>query len=176
MLSRSTNDTYASTLKLWTGVEKTNKDFQGDNWAVEVKTTSTNNAQFITINGERQLDNSLVAHLFIYHLVLEVSKINGESLPMIVAEIKNLLSSNVPALCIFEEKLIEVKYIASHESLYAERFYKKRNEKCYKVLADFPRIMENDLRNGVSNIVYAISIGMCDEYLVSEGVLFNTIK
>lgn len=88
MLSRSTNDTYASTLKLWTGVEKTNKDFQGDNWAVEVKTTSTNNAQFITINGERQLDNSLVAHLFIYHLVLEVSKINGESLPMIVAEIK----------------------------------------------------------------------------------------
>lgn len=157
-------------------VEKTNKDFQGDNWAVEVKTTSTNNAQFITINGERQLDNSLVAHLFIYHLVLEVSKINGESLPMIVAEIKNLLSSNVPALCIFEEKLIEVKYIASHESLYAERFYKKRNEKCYKVLADFPRIMENDLRNGVSNVVYAISIGMCDEYLVSEGVLFNTIK
>ncbi|MFK1800498.1 PD-(D/E)XK motif protein [Bacteroides fragilis] len=95
---------------------------------------------------------------------------------MIVAEIKNLLSSNVPALCIFEEKLIEVKYIASHESLYAERFYKKRNEKCYKVLADFPRIMENDLRNGVSNVVYAISIGMCDEYLVSEGVLFNTIK
>lgn len=176
MLSRSTNDTYASTLKLWTGVEKTNKDFQGDNWAVEVKTTSTNNAQFITINGERQLDNSLVAHLFIYHLVLEVSKINGESLPMIVAEIKNLLSSNVPALCIFEEKLIEVKYIASHESLYAERFYKKRNKKCYKVLADFPRIMENDLRNGVSNVVYAISIGMCDEYLVSEGVLFNTIK
>ena len=36
--------------------------------------------------------------------------------------------------------------------------------------------MENDLRNGVSNVVYAISIGMCDEYLVSEGVLFNTIK
>jgi len=177
MLSRSTNDAYASTLKLWTGVEKTNKDFQGDNWAVEVKTTSsTNNAQFITINGERQLDNSLVAHLFIYHLVLEVSKINGESLPMIVAEIKNLLSSNVPALCIFEEKLIEAKYIANHESLYAEHFFKKRNEKYYKVLADFPRIMENDLRKGVSNVVYAISIGMCDEYLVSEGVLFNTIK
>lgn len=132
MLSRSTNDTYASTLKLWTGVEKTNKDFQGDNWAVEVKTTSTNNAQFITINGERQLDNSLVAHLFIYHLVLEVSKINGESLPMIVAEIKNLLSSNVPALCIFEEKLIEVKYIASHESLYAERFYKKGTKSAIK--------------------------------------------
>lgn len=176
MLSRSTNDAYASTLKLWTGVEKTNKDFQGDNWAVEVKTTSTNNAQFITINGERQLDNSLVAHLFIYHLVLEVSKINGESLPMIVAEIKNLLSSNVPALCIFEEKLIEAKYIANHESLYAEHFYKKRNEKYYKVLADFPRIMENDLRKGVSNVVYAISIGMCDEYLVSEGVLFNIFK
>lgn len=55
-------------------------------------------------------------------------------------------------------------------------FIKKGTKKCYKVLADFPRIMENDLRNGVSNVVYAISIGMCDEYLVSEGVLFNTIK
>ena len=55
-------------------------------------------------------------------------------------------------------------------------FYKKRSEKYYKVLADFPRIMENDLRNGVSNVVYVISIGMCDEHLVPEGVLFNTIK
>ena len=176
LLNRSSNDTYVSTLQLWTGVEKTNKDFQGDNWAVEVKTTSTNNAQFIIINGERQLDNSLVAHLFVYHLVLEVSKTNGESLPMIVSEIKVLLSGNVPALCIFEEKLIEAKYISCHESLYAERFYKKRSEKYYKVLADFPRIMENELRNGVSNVVYAISIGMCDEYLVPESVLFNTIK
>lgn len=176
LLNRSSNDTYVSTLQLWTGVEKTNKDFQGDNWAVEVKTTSTNNAQFITINGERQLDNSLVAHLFVYHLVLEVSKTNGESLPMIVSEIKALLSGNVPALCIFEEKLIEAKYISCHEFLYAERFYKKRSEKYYKVLADFPRIMENDLRNGVSNVVYVISIGMCDEHLVPEGVLFNTIK
>ena len=55
-------------------------------------------------------------------------------------------------------------------------FCKKRSEKYYKVLADFPRIMENELRNGVSNVVYAISIGMCDEYLVPESVLFNTIK
>ena len=141
LLNRSSNDTYVSTLQLWTGV-----------------------------------DNSLVAHLFVYHLVLEVSKTNGESLPMIVSEIKALLSGNVPALCIFEEKLIEAKYISCHESLYAERFYKKRSEKYYKVLADFPRIMENDLRNGVSNVVYVISIGMCDEYLVPEGVLFNTIK
>lgn len=176
MLLRASNDNYVSIIRNWTGVMKTNKDFQGNNWAVEVKTTSTNNAQTVTINGERQLDNSLVANLFVFHLVLEISKDNGESLPMIVADIKHILSNNVPASYSFEEKLFEAQYLDGHESLYAERFYKKRNEKNYKVLADFPRIMEHELRNGVSNVVYDISIGMCDEYLVSDSVLFNAIK
>lgn len=176
MLKHGENDTYASIIRNWTGVEKTNKDFQGNNWAVEVKTTSTNNAQTIIINGERQLDNTLVTNLFVYHLVLEISKDNGESLPMIVADIKHILINNVPALFSFEEKLFEAMYLASHESLYAERFYKIRNEKNYKVLANFPRIMEHELRSGVSNVVYTISIGMCDEYLISDSVLFNAIK
>ncbi len=176
LLNHNTNDAFASVIKEWTGVEKTSKDFQGNDWAVEVKTTSTNNTQCIMINGERQLDDSLVTHLFISHLVVEISKTNGENLPMIVADIKSVLSNNIPALCFFEEKLIEAKYLSCHESLYTERFYKKRSQKNYKVLANFPRIIESELRNGVSNVVYTISIGMCGEYLISEEVLFNTIR
>ena len=45
-----------SVLNTWVGVDKALRDFQDNSWAVEVKTTSTNNPQTVAINGERQLD------------------------------------------------------------------------------------------------------------------------
>jgi hypothetical protein len=41
-------------LHTWVGVDKALRDFQDNSWAVEVKTTSTNNPQKVTINSERQ--------------------------------------------------------------------------------------------------------------------------
>lgn len=73
------------------------RDFQGKDWAVEVKTTSTNNPQFLLINGERQLDDSMIDNLFLFHCSVEVSKSSGETLPERVKEIKDMLSSDLAA-------------------------------------------------------------------------------
>ena len=60
-------------IQYYTGVDKSLRDFQGSDWAVEVKTTSTNNPQELTINGERQLDDTMIDNLYLYHCSVEVS-------------------------------------------------------------------------------------------------------
>ncbi|MDR0941309.1 MAG: PD-(D/E)XK motif protein [Bacteroidales bacterium] len=163
-------------LHTWVGVDKALRDFQGGNWAVEVKTTSTNNPQKVMINGERQLDDSLLKDLFLFHFSVEVSNGNGQTLCQKIATIREMLESDTPALSLFNAKLFEAGYLDKHEVLYQDRFYKVRNENYYKIENEFPRIKENELRGGVSDVKYSIILAMCDEYLTSENQVFNTIK
>jgi hypothetical protein len=163
-------------LHTWVGVDKALRDFQGSSWAVEVKTTSTNNPQKVTINGERQLDEMLLENLFLFHFSVEVSNANGQTLCQKIAAIREMLDNDAPALSLFNTKLFEAGYLDKHEPFYQDRFYQPRHESYYKVESDFPRIKENELRGGVSDVKYSIILAMCDEYLATENQIFNTIK
>jgi len=163
-------------LHSWVGVDKALRDFQGNNWAVEVKTTSTNNPQKITINGERQLDETFLENLFLFHLSVEASNKNGKTLCQKVAEVRKLLESDALALSTFNAKLFEAGYSDKYEFLYQERCYQIRNENYYKIGSEFPRIKEEELRSGVSDVGYSIILAMCDKFLISENQVFNTIK
>lgn len=163
-------------LHAWVGVDKALRDFQSNNWAVEVKTTSTNNPQKAIINGERQLDDTLLENLFLFHLSVEVSNGNGQTLCQKIATIREVLKNDMPALSLFNTKLFEAGYLDKHELLYEDRFYQVRNENYYKIENEFPRIKENELRSGVSDVKYSIILAMCDEFLISENQVFNIIK
>lgn len=163
-------------LNSWVGVDAALRDFQCSSWAVEVKTTATNNPQKVTINGERQLDETLLEDLFLFHCSVEVSNGNGETLNQKIASVRLLLESNIPAMNLFNSKLFEVGYFDDHANKYEKRFYKIRSENYYKITDDFPRIKENDLRSGVSGVRYDIILAMCDEYLITENQLLNTIQ
>jgi hypothetical protein len=162
-------------LKYWVGPEFAVRDFQGENWAVEVKTTSSNNPQKIKINGERQLDENFLSNLFLCHCSVECSRNNGISLNKMIDEIRNRLSSNIVALNQFNTKLFEVGYLDEHAYKYKESCYKLRTLNLYHVKGDFPRIKESELRNGVFEVVYSITLSMCDEYLISENDLFSKL-
>lgn len=163
-------------LNSWVGVDAALRDFQRSTWAVEVKTTATNNPQRVTINGERQLDETLLENLFLFHCSVEVSNGNGETINKKVANIRSLLESNIPAMNLFNSKLFEVGYFDGHANKYENRFYKIRSENYYRITDDFPRIKENELRGGVSGVKYDIILAMCDEYLITENQLLNTIQ
>lgn len=163
-------------LHTWVGVDAGLRDFQGTNWAVEVKTSATNNPQSVQINGERQLDETLLDTLFLYHCSVEISKSNGQSLPQKIAKIREKLNNNTIALNNFNAKLFEVGYIDRQEHLYNDRCYQIRSESFYHIIDDFPRIKENELRKGVGGVKYSIVLQMCNEYLVSENQVLNIIK
>ena len=167
---------YIDTLKIWVGADKAMRDFQGKDWAVEAKTISINNADQITINGERQLDETLLDKLYLYHLSVEVSRMNGQTLNEKVDELRNLFSDDKAALNIFNAKLMEAGYFDHHRELYRERCYKIRKESIYVIDDSFPRIKESELRDGVSNTVYSINVSTCSEYMVSENTHFNSIE
>ncbi|MBK5719544.1 PD-(D/E)XK motif protein [Dysgonomonas sp. Marseille-P4677] len=170
------NTNLSKVLLTWVGGDKALRDFQGNNWAVEVKTTSTNNPQKVMINGERQLDETLFENLFLFHFSIEVSNGNGQTLSQKVAEIRKNLENDTPALSIFKVKLLEAGYLDKHEAIYQNRFYQARDENYYKIEADFPRIKEKELRKAVCDVKYSIILAMCDEYLISENQIFTAIK
>lgn len=167
---------YVDTLKIWVGADKAMRDFQGNGWAVEAKTISINNADQITINGERQLDETLLNKLYLYHLAVETSRMNGQTLNDKVEELRSLFSDDKAALNVFNAKLMEAGYFDHHRELYRERCYKIRKESIYVIDDSFPRIKESELRDGVSNTVYSINVSTCAEYMVSENTHFNSIE
>lgn len=167
--------TASKALDFWVGTDAALRDFQGSGWAVEVKTTASNNPQRVTINGERQLDESLLSELYVYHCSVEVSKHNGDSLPIKIDKLRNLLKDDAPALSTLNEKLILAGYFDEHADLYLHHCFKVRGESAYSISGDFPRIRENELRPGVCDVQYSIVLSMCDNYRVHEGDLFKAI-
>ncbi|OAV75595.1 hypothetical protein Barb7_00771 [Bacteroidales bacterium Barb7] len=52
-------------LNSWVGTDREVRDFQYNDWALEVKTTAGNNHQKVSISSERQLDETLLENLFL---------------------------------------------------------------------------------------------------------------
>ncbi|MCL1969703.1 MAG: PD-(D/E)XK motif protein [Bacteroidetes bacterium] len=163
-------------LNSWVGTDREVRDFQYNDWAVEVKTTAGNNHQKVSISNERQLDETLLGNLFLFHLSVEAANKNGESLNAKVNSIRETLQDNVSALNLFNNKLLEIGYFEKHIHLYEEKCYQVRDENYYKIDGDFPRIKEKEIRNGVGDVKYSIILSQCDEYLISENTVFEKIN
>lgn len=165
-----------SALNSWVGTDREIRDFQYNNWALEIKTTAGNNHQKVSVSSERQLDETLLENLFLFHLSVETARKNGNSLNEKVNAIRKTLQENVSALNNFNNKLIDAGYFERHSHLYEERCYRTRDENYYKIDGDFPRIKENEIRDGVGDVKYSIILSQCNEYLVSENTVFDKIK
>jgi hypothetical protein len=166
------SDTY-DIIDSWVGSDKAKQDFQGSNWALEVKTTSTVSPSLLKINGERQLDDSTVDTLYLFHLSVDVSHGNSNTLPDLVDEIKLLLQNDLGVQNIFGQKLMEAGYFDKDEPEYRHSCYAIRSQNYYHVEKDFPRIVENDLKDGVGNVTYLISIEHCKNYLVNSDSVYK---
>lgn len=166
----------AEAVGYWVGPDPALRDFQGDSWAVEVKTSAGSNPQGIIISSERQLDESLFDNLFLYHCSLEVSRNNGESLPQKIDRIRRYIASDPAAISSFNGKLAQAGYRPEQENQYASRMYKVRDEHIYKIEKDFPRIKENDLRGGVGETTYKIVLANCAEYAKPESFVFKALQ
>ncbi len=171
----SNSDDIFNCVNSWFGPSCAVQDFQFGNWAVEVKTTHGNNHQKLNISSERQLDNSLLSFLVLYHLSLDIRANHGESLNEIVNSVKTLVSSDANCLNAFNIKLFEVGYFDIHIHLYENTGYQVRDEAIYHVTGNFPRIMESSLAKGVGDVRYSVIVSDCTSYSLSKTDLFNRL-
>ena len=162
-------------LNTWTGPERAIQDFQYADWAVEVKTTHGKNHQKIQISSERQLDDDIVPHIFLYHLSLDIRSSKGETLNNLVESVIELLTVQTMATNLFKMKLIEAGYFEIHNPLYEEMGYTVRQENIYYVTGHFPRITERQIPIGVGDIRYSIVLTESESWRIDETELFNKI-
>lgn len=163
-------------IQSWLGTEKELRDFQSDDWGIEIKTTSGNNHQKVHISSERQLDTTNLNTLILYHLSLESQQNNGETLNQIVNSINKSLAPDVSAQLQFRSKLLQGGYFFHHASRYDIAGYQLRQELFYRVRDNFPRIEEADIRKGVGDVKYSIILSEQSEYLIPESFVFETIN
>ena len=156
----------------WVGNDAAVQDYQAGDWAIEVKTSTQTTHERLIINGELQLDESPLDRLFLYYLNVDVRTDAGESLNAIVATIRTSLNTYVPVLLAFNRKLVKAGYFDSQATLYAQTGYIIRAEHIFRVTGDFPRIITADLRPGVGEVRYSVSLSDCLPYSITEPELF----
>ena len=159
----------------WGGPAGTNQDFQVASVGLEVKTTSSNPHQKIHISNVRQLDSTGCGQLFLTHFALDVRAGETGTLPELVDEIRDQLDSDDVALDEFNRKLNMAGYLDIHLDRYRRTKYTLRFVRHYIVIDDFPRILEGDLRNGVGDVKYSISVPACSRFVIEEEAVLTAI-
>jgi hypothetical protein len=159
-------------VRSWTGPDGAHQDFQLPRVAIEVKTSSGKEPQTIAISSERELDDTGAGPLVLAHFSLDERRGgNGESLNSLIDRTRLVLGDTVTVER-FNSQLIRVGYLTEHRHLYEEPRYTIRRQRFWHVTGDFPRITEADLRPGVGDCEYRISVAGLEEYLMpAEEVL-----
>lgn len=133
-----------------------------------MKTTSAKQHQKLAIASERQLDETGAGAIVLLHLSLDVRQGQGETLSAMIASVQSLVASDAIARDELENLLFEVGYLDIHIARYENIGYTIREHNYFKVGADFPKIIESDLRNGVGDVRYTISVAECKRFSVLE--------
>ncbi|MBC7568679.1 MAG: PD-(D/E)XK motif protein [Spirosoma sp.] len=158
----------------WVGNDAAVQDFRGAAWAIEVKMSSQTTSERLTINGERQLDESSLERLFLYYLNADVRTGAGESLNTLITDIRTRLTTDFPVLITFNHKLTKAGYFDAQADRYVDVSYVIRAEHIFRVSGDFPRIVTADLRPGVGEVRYSVGLSDCLPYAIFETDLFLT--
>ncbi|MBE0610060.1 MAG: PD-(D/E)XK motif protein [Dehalococcoidia bacterium] len=159
----------------WTGPSRTSQDFQFRGLAAEVKTTTAKQPQSLRIASERQLDSTGIEALVLVHLSLDARMGSGESLPDAVADARKLAESE-HEVATLNETLFAAGYLNEHSHRYEATGYAVREVGYYEVAEGFPRIVEADLRPGVGDVHYAVSVGQCLPYKMTAGALRDALQ
>ena len=160
----------------WTGPSFAAQDFQLPGLAVEVKTTTAKEHQKLSITGEKQLESSAQLRIFLFHLSLSAQRDTGVTLVEIVAQVRTLLASTPLALTVFEDALLTAGYLDDHASRYLHTGYLKREHHFFEVKDNFPRIVGADLRDGVGDVSYSVSVAECLHYQTPEADFIRTLE
>lgn len=163
-------------LRYWTGPISRQHDFQFGNVCVEVKTTSSKQHQKLYISSEQQLDESLIDKLYLFYLSISLVNNHTENLPAIIERIRRKIHSNTEALDLFNNCLLERGYLDLHQGKYEDTGYSVRKFGVFNVVDDFPRLKETDLRKGVGDVTYSISVDACSNYSISEQELIKNVQ
>lgn len=154
-----------SCIKNWIGFKKVAHDFQYKNCCVEVKTTIGKKPYSARINSENQLDDRNIDKLYLVFLAIHPMHDSGEKLPDIINQLRNRTAEHTDLHYMLDENLFMAGYIDSQAYLYSKG-YSVREMLSYNVCKGFPRILHDEVSNGVGDISYSIQLAACEDYRI----------
>jgi hypothetical protein len=157
----------AAAVRAWQGPTRSRHDFQLPLTSLEVKSCAANQPQVVTINGERQLDEVGTPALHLAHVSLDVHHNGPESLPEMVASVRELASGSGVEVE-FEDGLLDFGFIDPHGPRYAGTGYTVRESRFFRIGPGFPRLTEADLPEGTGALRYKLAIAACRDFEVEE--------
>lgn len=161
----------ATAVRAWTGPTGTNQDFQLGVIAFEIKATAAKQHQRLAIASERQLDSTGLDSLVLVHLSFDVRQGAGETLPSAIADLIKRLRADSTALADLSDRLLAAGYSHELAESYGGVGYTEREHHFMLVSGDFPRITESDLRRGIGDVRYSISVAECLHHVIPEGAV-----
>lgn len=161
-------------VRAWRGPLGGDQDFQIDTAALEVKTSISHAFEQLTIASERQLDVPPDVELGLVVLSLDARPGHGETLREMVNRIREA-ASDAGCLDLLEERLTHYGYRDDADG-YTDTGYSVLSRIQFRVTGEFPRVVAQDLRDGVSEVRYSISVSACTQYRIGEEQLGELLR
>lgn len=151
-------------VEAWVGPLGADQDFQPAGEAWEIKTVRST-AERLPIASERQLW-APERELWLVATCLEESQEEGKrtfSLNSLVSDLRRELNTEVHALEIFEDRIAEARYVRRDE--YGRPNFRLAWSRTFGVRGDFPRLVRDELREGIHHVEYELTLAACEPYL-----------
>ena len=166
-----------SAVTAWRGPLGSPKDFEVARVAIESKARRGGATPFISITSESQLDESGIDLLFLHVVELDEAPgdaFHAETVHDVAERIRSYLLSLNPSACgEYESRLSAAGY--REEDDYSDYHWLEGESRVYLVSDDFPRIASGEIRSGVSNVRYSVSLDACKPFATSANALTEAL-
>jgi len=153
-------------VQAWRGCKKAHQDFQFPGRALEVKTTRAVIPDRISISNVQQLDEAGIETLVLTVVHVHAGDAAGVTLPMMVNSIREGLPASPGER--FNEGLFEVGYLDEHAELYSKTMYELNGLIHHEVTEGFPRLLRNQVPDGVKKVRYEITIDAARPFVITD--------
>lgn len=151
----------ASAIESWVGPLDGVRDFEVGTGALEVKATLSATGFPARIGSLEQLDDSVRQPLFLAGARLRQTEA-GQSLPELVAEMRDVAAGEVEAVRLLSDRLIAAGYFEAHADRYVRRFT-LADTRVVEVKDGFPRLTPGSVPQGVTKATYEIDLDKAAE-------------
>jgi len=146
----------ASAIESWVGPLDGVRDFEIGTGGLEVKATLSAASFPAKIGSLEQLDDSARQPLFLAGARLRQGEA-GQSLPELVAEMRDVAEGEAEAMRLLGERLIAAGYFDAHAERYSRRFALV-DTRVVEVKGGFPRLTPGSVPLGVTKATYEIDL------------------
>ena len=146
----------ASAIESWVGPLDGVRDFELGTGSIEVKATLAAAGFPAKIGSLDQLDDSVRQPLFLAGARLRQDE-TGQSLPDLVAEMRDVAAGEPEAVRLLSERLIAAGYFDAHADRYIRRFT-LADTRVVEVKEGFPRLTPGSVPLGVMKVTYEIDL------------------